>query len=430
MNINTSKYKIFWRKIISPYQTIYLISKILIFALSKPITMSIIYSLSLYLPCFVSLSWALLLFCNRKRNTRSQNIWMASMLVMGICAFIWIMLFGGIDDYYLYYKLDIIDITCTLLLFPLFCLYFRALTRKEKITWKEHLWLLPAFIIGGASAIIYLLLGEEQSADYIRRLIESHDSFQFPAGSLQWLLHFISLEIFYAVFIIQIIATMAYSTRNVIRYRKGLHNFFSNLDGKSVENNRAVLTGLYILLAIAITASLVWRISHESYYFIRYILMAATGLCLYYMSFYVYKIRFTAENLLLDDPAPSANNETTTAERNADSYIIKLLPLFNKLIDEEKIFLQPDLSLDNIAAKLNSNRTYISHLINDEFNCNFYEFINRKRIEYAKSLIIQNPNYTQEQIAHMSGFTHASTFSLSFKKQSGTTFKEWRKRIN
>ncbi|NDV84244.1 AraC family transcriptional regulator [Bacteroides sp. 51] len=391
--------------------------------------MTAIYTLILYSPCFVSFSWGLLLFFNRKENTRPQNMWMITMLVLSICAFIWVMLFGGIDDYKLYYKLDIVDITFTLLLFPLFYLYFRTLTHKDKLTWKQYIWLLPSVVLGSISAVLYLLLGEEQSADYIRNVIETQENYQFEAGTLQWMLYFVSVEILYIIFYAQIVAVVIYSTMNVIRYKKGLRNFFSNLEGKSLENNQAVLIGLFGVLLIGLTAASVWRISHESYYYLKYVFMAGTSVCIYYMSYFVYKTRFTAENILPQEPE-QPEEEIDTVDHSNDNYATKLLPLLNKLINEDKIFLQPDLSLDHIAAQLNSNRTYISRIINEEFQCSFYDLINYKRIEYAKVLIVKNPNYIQEQIARMSGFTHASSFSRVFKKLTGMTFRQWQKNAN
>ncbi|NDW12353.1 AraC family transcriptional regulator [Bacteroides sp. 214] len=387
----------------------------------------IIHNMILHLPCFVSIYWAALLLLNKKSNNRPQNIWMVLMFVLSACTFVWIMLFGGIDNYKLYYKLDIVDITLTLFIFPLLYLYFWALNTQKALTWKQYIWFLPGLILGGISAFLYLRMGEEQSIKYIQTVIENQDTYQFVPGTPQWLLYLVSLQIYYVVFFIQIIAVLSLSTLNVIRYRKGVQNFFSNLEGKSIENNRAVLIGLFIFLFIGLVAAFLWGASPEVYYSSKYVLMSLTGVCIFYMGYHVYKTKPISQHLLHTEGKLPTEEDEPLEEVN-EAHRNKMLPLFNRLIDEEKKFLHSTLTLDDIAFELKTNRTYVSRIINEEFQCNFYEFINRKRVEFAKELMMENPHLTQEQIAEMSGFTHASTFSRTFKKQTGLTFRQWKNR--
>lgn len=93
------------------------------------------------------------------------------------------------------------------------------------------------------------------------------------------------------------------------------------------------------------------------------------------------------------------------------------------LMDNQKIFLNSDLTLDELARKLNSNRTYISQLINDNFATNFSSYINEYRISEAKELFT-NPlfkNLTIEAIAQKVGFNSKSSFNTAFKKVTGLT---------
>lgn len=105
----------------------------------------------------------------------------------------------------------------------------------------------------------------------------------------------------------------------------------------------------------------------------------------------------------------------------------KLLPEFNHLMDEKKIFRQKNLCREDVANLLKTNRTYISKLLHDEYQCSFSDYINRKRIEYALELIRKMPELTQDRLAEKCGFTHSSSFSRSFKQYMGMTFREWHK---
>lgn len=106
---------------------------------------------------------------------------------------------------------------------------------------------------------------------------------------------------FYIVFCAQVVVVMGCSTLNAVRYQRELKNFYSNLKEKSIEINRAVLIGLYVLLATYIIAAIVWSASHNYRYYVGNLLFIATGVCVYYMSYHVCQIRFTARSLFPEE---------------------------------------------------------------------------------------------------------------------------------
>ncbi len=388
--------------------------------------MEAIDNLILFFPFFVSLFWGLTLFANRNWNAGPQHIWIAFLAVCCVDAFIWGVLFSGTSDYHFYYKLDIIDITLTLSFFPIIYLYFRSLTQKGTIPFRQYLWFTPGLLVGVVSAILYGLMGEQRSAEYVRELIVNPVHFHFSTGSLEWMLCQVSVRVLSVVLFVQVVSVMLYSTLNLVRYKKGLSNFFSNLDETSIRENRAVLISLFVLLGIAPTAICLWSWDYERYHLLRYVLMGLTGALIYSMSFHVSRMRFSTEERIMDADEPD-DEVINPAEMNASC--LNLLPRLVALVEDERLFLQPELTLNDIALKLKSNRTYVSHIINTSFQCTFYEFINRKRIDYAKELITQKPGLSQEQMAEQSGFASTSTFSRVFKKQTGSTFSEWRKAV-
>lgn len=378
-------------------------------------------NLILFLPAITCIFWGVNLFCDRKENSISQNIWIACLLFATPCFAIWAITFTGFNDYAVLYKLDIIDVTFSLMFFPTVFLYFRSLTNKAKLTWKQYLLFAPAWFIGGFSLIFYILMGEEQSANYIR---DYYNDISFKPGSLQWMQFGINMVLFAIISILQIIMVMIYSTLNLIRYRKRLGDLFSNLSEESLNNNRAILIGLYAILFFGLVSISLWTISNELYHFSKYVFMGSCSIILFFTSYHVSKFKATAENTISD---PEELNIPDTSPAELDNIYSKILPQFIELIDEKQIFLQPHLSLNDIAQQISSNRTYLSRLINDKFQCNFHEYINRKRIEYVQKLIIENPQISQEQATEMSGFISTSTFSRTFKKYAKATFSEWRK---
>jgi len=92
---------------------------------------------------------------------------------------------------------------------------------------------------------------------------------------------------------------------------------------------------------------------------------------------------------------------------------------------DEQLFLQPKLTLDDVADRLCSNKTYVSRMVNNAYNLGFPELINTLRVDYAEQYILSHREAKQDQIAENCGFLSASSFNTIFKKVTGMTPKVW-----
>jgi AraC-like DNA-binding protein len=102
-----------------------------------------------------------------------------------------------------------------------------------------------------------------------------------------------------------------------------------------------------------------------------------------------------------------------------------LLGKFQRLMRDEMLFLKPGLSLEDVADKLDTNKFYISKMVNNTFNMGFPEVVNILRVDYAEQYILNHPGAKQTEIATKCGFFSASTFNTIFKKVTGMTPKMW-----
>lgn len=91
------------------------------------------------------------------------------------------------------------------------------------------------------------------------------------------------------------------------------------------------------------------------------------------------------------------------------------------LMEQEKVYLSNKLTIEEVAKKLATNRSYLSQMINDQFKTNFNNFINEYRIKDAQRLLLENDsnNYSIEGISQSVGFSSKSTFNAAFKKFTG-----------
>lgn len=394
--------------------------------------------LILLLPCSVCLYSAATLCFNWKRNFRSQNIWLVCMLLMSVCFYIWGVYYAGVVNFTTHYKLNVIDITLALAFFPFVFLYFKSLTDETPLRWKDYLWFLPSLLIGMSSLLFYAYMGEEWSANYIRLIIEDYrelDSFSTPVYKLHYA---INIVCYYIVFVVQIIFGMRYIVVNLVKYRKRLDDFYSNPEGKSLDNIKAMLIGTFSLLVVFLLGIVESYLFLHQYPLLVYLLMIGYAAILYYLNYWVLNVKYTAESLgeslrLLDKEAEEQGYEKLDEidEKQSVPRIMnkerrkEIVLRMNALLDEEEIFLKKDLRMDDVVRLTQANRTYVSQLIGEEYNCSFSELINRRRIDYAQKLALSNPRLSHAQIAEASGFTHPSSFSRTFKQYMGMTFKEW-----
>ncbi|KUG24791.1 transcriptional regulator, arac family [hydrocarbon metagenome] len=107
----------------------------------------------------------------------------------------------------------------------------------------------------------------------------------------------------------------------------------------------------------------------------------------------------------------------------------KLIKRLTESMEDEKPYLNENLTLKELANKLETTPNNLSQIINEKFNKNFYEFINEYRIKEVKSLLA-NPNYSHYSmlgIAFECGFNSKSTFNSVFKQFTGKTPTEFKK---
>ena len=100
----------------------------------------------------------------------------------------------------------------------------------------------------------------------------------------------------------------------------------------------------------------------------------------------------------------------------------------NATIQDNKMYLDPQLSLDVVSTATGLSTGYISQLVNEFSNANFSNYINKLRVAQAKELLISDAfnNYTIISIALESGFNSKSAFYQAFQKEIGMTPKEYR----
>ena len=100
-------------------------------------------------------------------------------------------------------------------------------------------------------------------------------------------------------------------------------------------------------------------------------------------------------------------------------------------MDNEKLYLEPDLTLPVLADKVNCSINHLSQVVNSGFNMSFFDFLNSYRVREAK-LILSDSYDRSKSILDVSfavGFNSNSAFYAAFKKATGVTPAQFRRSI-
>lgn len=106
--------------------------------------------------------------------------------------------------------------------------------------------------------------------------------------------------------------------------------------------------------------------------------------------------------------------------------------VLSRWMREQKPYLTAGLTLDKLAQQVGMTPRALSSLINRQFNCNFFEFVNCYRVEEAKRLLATYTDPKQKtvlDIMYEVGFNSKATFNTLFKKKMNMTPSEYRKSL-
>ncbi|WP_310395807.1 helix-turn-helix transcriptional regulator [Hymenobacter sp.] len=340
---------------------------------------------------------------------------------------------------------------------PVFYLYFRSLTNQEFSLRRQWGHLAPGLLYVGlyAGAALYDL-------GWGRALhgqpLPHH--FGTKGAAAQWLdgLSPATDLLNYALMLGYGLATL----RLFRRYRRYLDDNFSDTARLRFRGLRnlllAALLGLLLWLGFEVLNRAVGPLGYDGYWY-AYL---ANGALIYYLSIVglhanyaaVAPLRFEPEaeapevfRLAAVPPLPApaaaaavsavsvapagavalgAPAVATPENAPAPDLAPELLPWREKLrqlMAEEQPWLEPELTLAELAHRLRTNTSLLSHVINTGCGQNFNDFVNSYRVAEAERKL-QDPrfaHYSLVGIALEAGFNSKSTFNRVFKKLTGRT---------
>lgn len=283
------------------------------------------------------------------------------------------------------------------LLGPFLYFYLRSVVIPEaKITIKDlkHFVLLAVYLI--LAIPLYIYGKDSPYAHSLQRFIGS-----------PWI--FLILQFGY--YLIQ-------ANRLIGVHKKNIVEKFSNVEGMDVSWLKLIIW-IFGLIFIFITIAAPWLIHG-----IDFATYKITSSIFYSLILFFIAYKGLQQRVPLDTIKHSANDQDVADKETIDRLKEKLLAH----MEANKPFLNPELSLTDLAKQVTISRNQLSQVINSGVGDNFYNFINKFRVEEVKKLINSDfsKQYTIMSLANDAGFNSKSSFNNIFKKITGLTPSEYR----
>lgn len=304
-------------------------------------------------------------------------------------------------------KINYFLIDSTLFLAPMIYFYVLSVTKPAfKFGKRQLLHLIPFGLYTIYSVVLYL-----------------HDAAQpgFEATQNgQWMreLHFKYVDpLLFVVVNFGMLLYLAFALQQYYNYRQKITQFYSNtyrLQLNWIRNFLFIYTGLfaYQLIQSVVDSTIVdlhWK-QEWWYHLLSAVIVVYVGI----------KGYFTDTLELSELRADQLQSKGTTAHNPLDSTNNKEQLKLLAFMEEGQPYLDPELTLSQLAIGLNMPRTALSDLLNKELGKNFNDFINSYRVQRFK-MMVKEGRHKQLSVlglAEEAGFNSKATFNRVFKKHA------------
>ena len=324
---------------------------------------------------------------------------------------------------------------------PLYYLAINCLTDIKRRQALNVVMFLPAIIYAVLLISAQGLMNSEERHAYICNEILGQSIQTEASVAYTWMV-LVAKKIFAVFMPAQGILVMIYGEFRLNTYIRMLEDYSTNYTpGKSIK-----MRGIHVLTILVVVTGLVMSSIPipESSDHILLVSIAVVGqvVMVSLIVSYVMKLEYSAEEMkeVINEPVvpvqpvvrphqmdgyPGA--APVTAVRKEEHAPSTLIEKIDYAMRNDNLFLQADLSLVTLCEKVGTNRTYASKAIKDAKGCNFSDYVNRFRLEYAVGLMKNTPkdDIVIQNIAMQCGCGSIQTFYRYFKLFYNETPTQW-----
>lgn len=364
-------------------------------------------------PIFITLFWCLVLLF-QSTNRHDPKFKLGIFMLFAFALYCSHAVFFT-NQYRLYSFFEALYLFSILSMYPLYYNYTISLASKTLTAKNRVDYFLPSVLFSLLALAVTVLLSPEDRILYVKETLIEKNLRDLNFNSLIGIkgIVFFTSRIF---FLFQVVYFGIRVFRFTAKHNHQLEDYYSNTEGKTLSWVKIINVAILIAAIASITFALIGR----SYFSHNEVSLLIPSFI--FSSFFFFIGYKGSQQIQVSSDIEEEQFDFNFSDTNDDSNN-DLKKQIADLFENQKIYKNSDLRITTISEQLNTNRTYISKLINDEFNMTFSDFVNTFRVEEAKKLLTNNENqlFTMEHIAEKSGFGSLNSFSRVFKKACGTS---------
>lgn len=371
----------------------------------------------LLLPIYVTLFWSIALAGNEKTHSTPRQFLGRFMLFPLAIYISHLLYFAPYPEVYPYF--DVLLQYASLLVFPMYYIYFRLLTVDEKFSHKVHTrFLIIPLIVSSVYGVGVLLTPRIEFRAWLFNENAYPDSVYIQFLSVMRL-------IIRIVYVAQVFVSVTGNSILIRKYGAKAEQFYSDMQDGKFNNAKMLNYSIVVMGIAAFIYTLLGRqflMPQDMLIYCGWSVFSVMLFIIGYMGIRQKPINPTFE-LMSDDETSTKLEEITTAAQKR--ILHKLLIQF----EEEKIYLNSQLNIMDVVQAVGTNRTYISALINQQYNRNFCSFVNDYRLDELERVYTENPDYISEILAECCGFGSVNSMKRAVSSKTGLTFSDWKQKI-
>jgi AraC-like DNA-binding protein len=213
----------------------------------------------------------------------------------------------------------------------------------------------------------------------------------------------------------------------ILKYRNKIKNYYSSIDKLNLTWMLYVVGAFFFMWMVDLLNFILFDLNFISPAQGNYLTFLSLLINFIFAILIFYKALQQPEIFSgISEPEKSQKYEQSRlTEEEKKEYLQKLEQFFIT----QKPFLNPEITISEVANQLNVSSKYLSQAINETLGKNFYDFINSYRIDEAKKQLKNEASSrkTVLEVLYESGFNSKSAFNSAFKKHTGYTPTEFRK---
>jgi AraC-like DNA-binding protein len=233
--------------------------------------------------------------------------------------------------------------------------------------------------------------------------------------------------------------------RQLISYQRSIRHLFSETSRIDLNWVRFLVNG-FLIVAGVFFVTFPLMLSLPGNLMLLLLISMAVGAPYIYMATYLGIKQYTiwqvqpginkeAAEATIQQAVEMEEKNTTSGDKpkpvktaQNDNRMELLVQRITALMEEEKLYQEAELTLQQVATKLQVPSYQVSQALNEGMKKNFYDLVNNYRVEDAKRLLLdeKSRNYTILSIGFEAGFNSKTTFNTVFKKFTGYTPTEFR----